>query len=162
VTGKAQHSARDSWVYIDGETLGAVRRDIGDDPEAPWLRIAWKMAYTAKDTWLGPTQNLGALAALYNLTMDPFEKYDMFFNGAVSVRSTTNSPGKYAGEDNGWAISLLDEALMQFNRSIVKYPSIARFPGGASNDLLPNLQNPENPLPLLGDLDKVPKTVGAH
>ena len=162
VTGKAQHSARDSWVYIDGETLGAVRKDIGDDPEAPWLRIAWKMTYTAKDTWLGPTLNLGALAALYNLTMDPFEKYDMFFNGAMSVRSTMNSPGKYAGEDNGWAISLLDEALMQFNRSIVKYPSIARFPGGASNDLLPNLQHPENPLPLLGDLDKVPKTVGAH
>ena len=162
VTGKAPHSARDSWVYIDGESLGAVRKDIGDDPEAPWLRIAWKMTYTAKDTWLGPTLSLGGLAALYNLTMDPFEKYDMFFNGAVSVRGPTNSPGKYAGEDNGWAISLLDEALMQFNRSIVKYPSIARFPGGASNDLLPNLQNPENPLPLLGDLDKVPKRVGAH
>jgi hypothetical protein len=46
---------------------------------------------------------------------------------------------------------------MQFNKSIVKYPSIARFPGGASSDLLPNLQNPANPLPLLGDLDKVPK-----
>lgn len=51
---------------------------------------------------------------------------------------------------------------MAFNKSIVKYPSIARFPGGASNDLLPNLQHPENPLPLLGDLDKVPKSVGAH
>ncbi len=160
VTGKAQHSARDSWVYIDGESLGGVRKDVGDDPDAPWLRIAWKAVYNAKDAWLGPTQNLGAMPALYNLTMDPFEKYDMFFNGAVSTRIQTTSPGKYSGEDNGWAISLTDEVLMQFNKSIVKYPSIARFPGGASNDLLPNLQNPANPLPLLGDLDKVPKTAG--
>jgi hypothetical protein len=77
--------------------------------------------------------------------MDPFEKYDIFFNGAVSARTTRTSPGKYAGEDNGWAISLLDEALMQFNRSIVKYQSIARFPGGASNDLLPRQEYPKQP-----------------
>jgi hypothetical protein len=25
--------------------------------------------------------NLGATGALYNLTMDPYEKYDMIFNG---------------------------------------------------------------------------------
>src|SRR6478672_4878115 len=30
-----------------------------------------------KDTWLGSEQNLGAIGAAYNLTMDPFEKYDM-------------------------------------------------------------------------------------
>jgi arylsulfatase len=40
--------------------------------------------FTAKDTWLGPTLNLGGIGALYNLTMDPYEKYDMVFNG-VSV-----------------------------------------------------------------------------
>jgi arylsulfatase len=27
----------------------------------------------AKDTWLGSEQNLGAIGAAYNLTMDPFE-----------------------------------------------------------------------------------------
>ena len=32
-----------------------------------------------------------------------------------------------------------------------KYPSIKRSPGGASNDLIPNLQNPADPLPLLKD-----------
>ena len=26
-------------------------------------------------------------------------------------------------------------------------PNIERFPGGASNDMIPNLQNPKNPLP---------------
>jgi hypothetical protein len=32
---------------------------------------------------------------------------------------------------------------------IVKHPSIKRFPGGASNDLIPDLQHPENPVPLV-------------
>jgi len=29
------------------------------------------------------------------------------------------------------------------------YPNIKRSPGGASNDLVPNLQTPENPVPML-------------
>jgi hypothetical protein len=41
----------------------------------------------------------------------------------------------------------------------IKYPNIERFPGGASNDMIPNLQNPKNPLPY--DPMKVSKTVGA-
>ncbi|MET4295110.1 arylsulfatase A-like enzyme [Bradyrhizobium sp. LB8.2] len=149
VTGKAEHSARDSWIYIDGENFNGVRADIGGDPDATWLRIAWKMVYTSKDTWMGPELNMGAVPSIYNLTMDPFEKYDMTFNGATPTRNPTSSPGRYAGMDNGWAASLLDLPLQEFNRSIVKYPNIKRFPGGASTDLLPNLQNPENPVPAL-------------
>jgi arylsulfatase len=156
VTGKAMHSARDSWIYIDGETFQGMRQDIGGDPETPWLRHAWKYLYTSKDTWLGPELNLGAIGATYNLTMDPYEKYDMTFNGAVSVRNATTSPGRYPGMDNGWVFSLVDVPLTEFNKSIVKYPNIKRFPGGASNDLSPNLQNPENPLPY-ADPNKVPR-----
>ena len=70
--------------FIDGESFAGVRADIGDDPSNPDLHIAWKYLYTAKDTWLGPLANLGAIGSTYNLTMDPFEKYDMTFNGAVS------------------------------------------------------------------------------
>jgi len=84
ILGKAKHSTRRSWVYINGENFGAVRADIGDDPDNPDVNIAWKYMFTAKDTWLGPTLNLGGIGALYNLTMDPYEKYDMVFNG-VSV-----------------------------------------------------------------------------
>jgi hypothetical protein len=47
----------------------------------------------------------------------------------------------------GWSPSLIDIPLTEFNKSIVKYPNIERFPGGASNDMIPNLQNPKNPLP---------------
>ncbi len=161
VTGKSMHSARGSWIYIDGENFAGMRADIGDDPEAPWLRIAWKYLYTSKDTWLGAEQNLGCCGTLYNLTMDPFEKYDMLFNGAVATRLPTTSPGRYAGEDNGWSLSLLYQVMIAFNQSIIKYPSIARLPGGASNDLVPNLQNPANPVPIM-DPKKPPKVIGGH
>ncbi|MGB6428655.1 MAG: arylsulfatase, partial [Methyloceanibacter sp.] len=94
VLGKSVHSARASWIYIDGETFGGVRVDVSGDPNAPWLNIAWKYIGTAKDSWLGVTSDLGSIGALYNLTMDPFEKYDMIFNGAQSMRVLSSSPGK--------------------------------------------------------------------
>jgi hypothetical protein len=124
--------------------MGA-RFDIGGDPKNDDLRIAWKHLYTAKDTWLGPTQNLGSIGALYNLTMDPYEKYDMVFNGAMSSRLPKSSPGQYAGEDSGWVLALIYPVIIDFDKSIMKYPSIKRFPGGASNDLVPDLHHPENP-----------------
>ena len=153
ILGKANHSARNSWVYIDGETLGAVRADIGDDPKNPDVHIAWKYHFTAKDTWLGPKYDLGSIGAIYNLTMDPFEKYPMTFNGAVSARMPQDSPGKYAGMDNGWALSLLQPVIIEFDKSIVDFPSIQRIPGGASSDQVPNLENPKNPVPYM-DLKK--------
>jgi len=149
VEGKSRHSARDSWVYMDGESFSGIRADIGGDPTNPDLKIAWKYLWTAKDTWLGPKLDLGGIGATYNLTMDPYEKYDMTFNGAMSTRSTTTSPGRYAGQDNGWVLSLIYPVLIDFDKSIMKYPNIKRYPGGASNDLQPNLQNPGNPVPAL-------------
>ena len=50
--------------------------------------------------------------------------------------------------------------LMEFDKSIVDFPNIKRFPGGASNDMSPNLQDPANPLPLM-DIHKVVQTIGA-
>ena len=158
IMGKAEHSARKSWIYINGETFHAARADIGGDPKEPWVNIAWKFVWTAKDTWLGPTQNTGAIPAVYNLTMDPYEKYDMIFNGAQATRAYTNSPGKYSGQDNGWAAALFSQVLVEFDKSVMKYPNIKRFPGGASDDLLPNLQNPANPVPAL-DPNKMPKAI---
>jgi arylsulfatase len=158
VIGKAKHSARNGWVYIDGENFSGVRADITLDPEAPDVKMAWKALYSSKDTWMGPTLSMGAVPSIYNLTTDPYEKYDMMFNGAVATRNPPSSAGRYAGMDNGWSLSLIDIPLTEFNQSIVKYPNITRFPGGASNDMIPNLQNPQNPLPY--DPMKVSKTVG--
>jgi len=155
ILGKAQHSARRSWVFIDGENFNAIRADIAGDPQEPWVSIAWKFVWTAKDSWLGPSLGLGAIPAVYNLTMDPFEKYDMIFNGAQpSFHGIQSSPGRYAGEDNGWTAAVFSEALVEFDQSVMKYPSIERYPGGASNDLIPDLQHPNNPVPLLKNLPK--------
>ena len=156
ILGQARHSARRSWIYIDGESFMGARADVAGDPANPDLNIAWKYLWTAKDTWLGPEQNLGAIGSVYNLTMDPFEKYDMTFNGAMSSRMATSSPGKYAGQDNGWVLALIYPVLIEFDKSIIEYPSIKRFPGGASNDLRPDLQRPDNPVPFL-DLRNPPR-----
>lgn len=147
ILGTSAHSARNFWVYIDGETFEGVRADVRD-PNNPSLNIAWKYLYTAKDSWLGSLANLGAIGALYNLTMDPYEKYDMIFNGAAPARVLTTSPGRYAGQDNGWVMAAIGPVILNFDNSIMKYPSIKRYLGGASTDLIPNLQVPENPLPL--------------
>ena len=32
--------------------------------------------------------------------MDPYEKYDMTFNGAVATRNPTTSPGRYSGRSS--------------------------------------------------------------
>jgi arylsulfatase A-like enzyme len=158
ILGKAPHSARRSWIYINGEYLHGVRADIAGDPNEPWVNIAWKFLWTAKDTWLGPSLSTGSFPALYNLTMDPYEKYDMLFNGAVATRAYTNSPGKYAGQDNGWAAALYTPVLIDFDKTVMKYPNIKRFPGGASDDLIPDLQTPDKPLPLV-DPNDFPKAV---
>ena len=114
-----------------------ARADIGGDPNEPWVNIAWKYLYTAKDSWLGSEANLGAIGATYNLTMDPYEKYDMTFNGAAPARVLTTSPGRYAGQDNGWVLALIEPVMVDFDKSIMKFPNIKRFVGGASNDLSP-------------------------
>jgi arylsulfatase len=159
ILGRAKHSARRFWIYIDGENFMGARADIAGDPNNPDLSIAWKYLWTAKDTWLGPEQNLGAIGAAYNLTMDPFEKYDMVFNGAVASRLAQSSPGKYAGQDNGWVLAPIYAVVTDFNKSIVDFPSIRRLPGGASNDWRPDLQHPENPVPLM-DMKNVPQIKG--
>ena len=87
--------------------------------------------------------------AVYNLTMDPYEKYDMAFNGATPARVLSSSPGKYSGQDNGWVMALVGPVLFEFDKTIMKYPNIRRFAGGASTDMRPNLQDPDNPVPLL-------------
>ena len=51
------------------------------------------------------------------------------------------------GMDNGWALALLQTVIIDFDKSIVDFPSIQRVPGGASSDQVPNLMNPKNPVP---------------
>ena len=105
--------------------------------------------------------DLGGIGSIYNLTMDPFEKYDMTFNGAAVCHPRHDH---LAGPlrrrmTNGWALSLIEPVIADFDISVVDFPSIKRFPGGASGDMTPDLQNPANPMPLM-DIKKVVKTIG--
>ena len=113
--------------------LRGARADIGGDPKEPWVRIAWKLSIRRRIRGWADA-NLGAIGALYNLTMDPFEKYDMIFNGAAPSRIMTTSPGRYSGQDNGWVGALVQPVIIDFDTSIMKFPNIPRYVGGASND----------------------------
>ena len=150
ILGKSTHSARKSWIYVNGEYLNAIRVDIGGDPKNAMAQHRVEVHLDCKGFLARTEPGARFNSAVYNLTMDPFERYDMIFNGAEGeMNGLKTSPGRYAGEDNGWTAGLFSVALMEFDKSIMKYPSIQRFPGGASNDLIPNLQHPKNPLPLV-------------
>ncbi len=80
----------------------------------------------------------------------------MTFNGAAPTRTLTSSPGRYSGQDNGWVLSLIEPVIIDFDKTLVKYPNIKRSPGGASTDVVPNLQTPDDPVPFLKEqLDKL-------
>jgi len=55
-----------------------------------------------------------------------------------------------------WALAIIVPTVIEFNKSIVDYPSIKREPGGASTDWRPDLQRPDNPVPLL-DMKNPPR-----
>ena len=139
ILGKSPHSARKSWIFINGEYLNAIRVDIGGDPNEPWVNIAWKFVWTAKDPGSDPARTRVRSRRCTTSPWIPIEKYDMVFNGAEGdMNGLTDLTGKYAGEDNGWSAGLFSVVLADFDKSIMKYPSIQRFPGGASNDLIPD------------------------
>jgi arylsulfatase len=41
----------------------------------------------------------------------------------------TTSPGRYAGYDNGWVLSLITGPMIEFDKSVVDFRNIKRFPG---------------------------------
>ena len=151
ILGKEPHSARTSWIYIDGETFNGARATLAAIPQSRGCTSRGSISTPPRTPGWARKQILGAIGAMYNLTMDPYEKYDMTFNGAAPARVLTTSPGRYAGQDNGWVLALIEPVILDFDKTVMKFPNIRRFPGGASTDLIPNLQNPDNPLPVLKD-----------
>ena len=91
--------------------------------------------------------------------MDPYESYDMIFNGAVSIAGADDLAGPYSGEDNGWALALLEPVILAFNETIVNTRTSSDISVGHRTTWCRNLQTPENPVPLL-DINNPPKTKG--
>jgi hypothetical protein len=44
-----------------------------------------------------------------------------FLDDAAPARVLTTSPGKYAGQDNGWVLALIEPVILDFDKSIMKY-----------------------------------------
>ncbi|XHR29511.1 MAG: arylsulfatase [Chthoniobacteraceae bacterium] len=121
VTGKAQESARKTWIYINGVHFGGIRYG------------QWKFVWTAKDTWLGPSLHLD-YPSVFNLLQDPGEHYDMLFNGAAPATAGVlkGAPGNFAGQDNGWVGVYVNPIIGGFVDSVKKYPNIPTIPIGAA------------------------------
>lgn len=130
VLGKGP-SKRDHFFYITDLAFGGVRVNN------------FKLLFTAKDTWLGPNQNL-AFPALYNLWWDPGEQYDAVFNGAAPTRGDLkSSPGRYSGEDHGWIVELSQPYFEQFFGELIKYPNRPTLPtAGSTSQLVDEFNNP--------------------
>ena len=41
----------------------------------------------------------------------------------------TTSPGRYAGQDNGWVAGLIGQVMLDFDKTIIKYPEHQALPG---------------------------------
>jgi arylsulfatase A-like enzyme len=124
-------SKRDHFFYINDLSFGGLRV------------TNFKVLFTAKDTWLGPELNLD-FPAIYNLFWDPGEQYDMTFRGAAPTRGDLRtSPGRYSGEDHGWAVSLFQPYMQQFFGELAQYPNRPTIPSaGSMNQLVREFNNP--------------------
>src|SRR5258708_13054821 len=47
ILGQAQHSARNGWIYIDGENFNGARADIGGGPKEPLVQKERKYPFIA-------------------------------------------------------------------------------------------------------------------
>ena len=110
-----------TWVYIRDLDMQAIR--YGE----------WKWTWSAQDAWLGPKQEL-AIPAVYNLYMDPFESYDMTFNGAAPkvLGFIGTSQGRWSGQDGGWTMAMAGKVMGDVVESFKKYPNIPTVPSGAT------------------------------
>ena len=120
VLGKGPSARADFFFYYDQAFAG--------------LRVEnYKFMFTAKDTWLGPTMALTSAPAVYNLFWDPGEQFDVLFNGAMpTAGELKTSPGRFAGADHGWTVSMLMTPAMQAHfAEMAKYPNIpSKIDGG--------------------------------
>jgi hypothetical protein len=112
---------RDTFVFFNDQSFGGIRVKN------------YKALYTAKDTWLGQEQTL-KIPVLYDLWSDPGENYDIVFNGAAPTRGDfKTSPGRYAGQDNGWIGLYINPVTDAFWAEMKANPNIPYKPFGAGS-----------------------------
>ncbi len=105
-------SQRDAFFYYTDQSFAGLRVQ------------QYKFLFTTKDTWLGTAMPL-VTPAVFNLQWDPREQYDILFNGAAPTQGTmTTSPGRFAGADHGWTLTMyMTPALYPHFVEIEKIPN---------------------------------------
>ena len=151
VTGKAKHSARDGWIYIDGENFCGVRADVGGDPENPDLKIAWKILYTSKDTWLGPD----AESRRHRFDLQPHHGPLREIRHDVQRRGRDTQPDHVAGplrRDGQWLGPFADghtaHGVQQVDRRVSEHQTL---PGRSLERHDSESAEPEEPVALRSD-----------
>jgi arylsulfatase len=76
----------------------------------------------------------------------------MTFNGALDP-ARRHHPADMPVRQR-WVLSLIEPVIIDFDKTLVKHPNIKRSPGGASNDVVPNLRPRTRPL-VEGHADKI-------
>ena len=140
-----------SWIYIDGESFMGVRADIGGDPKQPRCQHRVEISVDGQGHVARPEAEPGrdrrGLQPHHGSVREI--RHDLQRRG-VGTPGPESSPGKYAGQDNGWVLALIFPVVMEFNKSIVKYPSIKRYPGRSLERLQAQSSGAEQPRALDG------------
>ena len=79
------------------------------------------------------------------------------FRGAAPTRGDLRtSPGRYSGEDHGWAVSLFQPYMNQFFGELAMYPNRPTIPSaGSGYQLIREVNNPQGLQRLLETLEPV-------
>ena len=121
ISARYRPRKRDTFVFYNDQSFGGIRVKN------------YKALYTAKDTWLGQEQTL-KIPALYDLWWDPGENYDIVINAAAPTRGDfKTSPGRYAGQDNGWIGLYINPVMDEFWGEMKSNPNIPYKPFGAGS-----------------------------
>ena len=129
ILGKAEHSARRSWIYIDGETFQGMRADVAGDPAETWVNIAWKYLYTAKNSWLGPNSGPRFDRSALQSDHGPLRKirHDVQRRGAGpgddDIAGTVRGSGQRLGAGDPCAGGF---GLRQVDHEVPEYPALRR------------------------------------
>ena len=99
LTGKTKKAAREGFPVYNGDTLQAYK----------WRN--WKLHFATQKTMRSVIQRPG-LPRLYNLLIDPKERYDLWDKGGR------------VGEDNLWVLQPISKFVAEHRRSLAKEPPI--------------------------------------
>ena len=116
ILGKAPHSARNSWVYIDGEKFQGVRADIGGDPKRALGAHRMEIPLHGEGFLAGLGGEPGFDRRHLQPHHGPVREIRHDLQRGRTGADADHSPGRYAGQDNGWVLALIEPVILDFDK----------------------------------------------